>query len=251
MRFVLTLFTAMLLLTETVFAMDALFGKSSPRQVEMLYRMNEKNRQKVDNINQPPCYGGLNKGDCFEETQLYQAFYNLIDSDVPALGFVLTAFFPPTSPEYQKLVESFEEVNKKLDDIGDKVDDILRILPLTTQKTAYISVVSDINASHEKLMDFYNELSSTECKPNITCLQVRSNIASKFIKYFNVHKQLHQLVKGAVEGFGNIGEPLMVLMQDATKCNRDQVQALANTIASAIYKGTKVEIAREILEGLF
>ena len=83
---------------------------------------------------------------------------------MPALGFVLTAFFPPTSPEYQKLVESFEIVNKKLDDIGDKVDDILRILPLTAQKSAYIGDFSDINASHEKLMDFYIELSSV--KPN-------------------------------------------------------------------------------------
>lgn len=52
-----------------------------------------------------------------------------------------------------------------------------------------------------------------------------------------------------MKGFGNLGDPLLVLMQDATHCNRDQVQALAKLIAGAIYKGTKVEIAKEVLEG--
>jgi len=168
MRFVLLLLTVALLLTKTVSAIDGLLGKSSPRQIEMLHRMSEKNRQKVENVDKHPCYGGLNNNNkCFEETQLYQALYNLIGNGVPALGFVLTAFLPPTSPEFKELVKSFEIVNKKLDVIGDKVNDILRMLPLT-QKSAYIKSLSDIDASHEKLMDFYKELSSADCKPNIT-----------------------------------------------------------------------------------
>ena len=111
-----------------------------------------------------------------------------IGSIAPFLGAagaflsIILAFLPKEdSAELKYMKDKFSEVNNKLDIITDKLNDIENLITFEAQRAAYISAENDILFGYAKLNEFYAECETTDCDDDVSCLEIRTKIAERFV----------------------------------------------------------------------
>ena len=134
--------------------------------------------------------------------------------------------------------------------IDDKLEDVLKLIPVMTQRSTYVSAVNSINFAYKKLHEYVKVSNAAPCIVNKSCLSVRSNIAERYVVHFVVGEKLHHVVEGVLNGFPGFGDPLLKLVQKEGDCDVDRMQILARAVTGLVYKAGQVGIVKEAMHGM-
>ena len=145
--------------------------------------------------------------------------------------------------------EKFAEVNRKLDDVTNKLDGIQNLITFEAQRAAYIDEEHNIKFGYEKLQEMYKELQSASCGSNDDCKRRRMEVAQGYLKHFEkVEASLNLILKNSYSG-SDFSEPLLHLVKKHYKCDIAKLNSFADTIFQLTFQGQEVVIAYKRLTG--
>ncbi|XP_066929946.1 SE-cephalotoxin-like [Clytia hemisphaerica] len=162
---------------------------------------------------------------------------------------ILLAFLPQDSAEIQLMKTEFAEVNKKLDIITHKLDNIERLIKIETQKAAYIDSESKINFGFTQLAKFYDELMGVDCTEESKCLKERTKIAERYNKDFKaVVQPLFQILQNSYDQ-NQFAQPILELVKEEFQCDVGELNSFVETIYLFARQGQQVVVTHHKLSG--
>ena len=141
-------------------------------------------------------------------------------------------------------------MNKKLDEISDKLDDIkqlIKALPFETQRASYLSAESDVNYGYNKLKDFYVDFDKVSCTNEQSCKRKRIDLAHRYLPYFQkVEQSMYQILRGSVET-SPFKEPLLDLVLRRYECNVEKLTTFTEYVITLAQKGQQTVLTYQKL----
>ena len=163
------------------------------------------------------------------------------------IPFVLS-FFGAKSQTLQKLEQGFFEVNDKLNDIDEKIEEVQGMIG-TTQKFQYKRDKDKITKSYSQFQKMLQELKEKDKQcgsKRAKCLREKSKIGSK---YMGDLKKAEDAVYSLVQGFKGhssyFSEPIMNLVRTESKCSIPKLMNVYRETLMLASKGKMVEIAQK------
>ena len=189
-----------------------------------------------------------------EAGKVISPIIGFVGSLAPALGGVsaflslLFSFIPKTESAQMKFMkEKFKEVNRKLDGLSDKLDDISTLVTYENQRSIYAEAAHTVKVGSERLDAFFDALEQLSCGNKEECERERSDLAERYVDDFReVGPSLKLILKGAITK-SIFRDPFIGLTMKKSKCNIPQITAVTESIFNLAEIGQRVIIAHEKL----